>query len=446
MPSPKSYWRNPSRHASWLACNLLAIALGCASTSRAISAQEVSAPLPFPDGQVLENDGPQLLFGSQLGSWLMIDDRYDGHPMLNYRGSCPSCPQLARDAGITVVRWGVWNVFEGMTAPDGHPDPLVRRQQFDAVVDGIRNQLGAQPLMELQPGNSDPNSLFCPETWGYPNLLELDKQIVAQAGPRVLLYELGNEPELGCGYLKDPTTAGERVAQLWIQVAPALKKYSRSIGLNPMLGGPALTTTNIRPGGEDSTDLAIARSYLRTVKSVYDDPTSPLFQDPDLIPSFYSFHAYASEYVANGGARALDAVPRYAAYVDAIRSAIDEVWGPVLGPQIRIACTEWNYADADNSLTWDPVSVSEYYGSFLEMLPQHHVWLANQFLLASNGNHLDMITALGQTTPAYSAFKSARFSLVGEPCSTLSASRIRGTCRTRASGANQKRVPSLAIR
>jgi hypothetical protein len=360
---------------------------------------------------VLVDDGPQFLFGSQLGAWPMLEERYDGHPMLNYRGSCPICPQLARDAGISVVRWGIWNVLDGMTPPKGQSAPPLQRPQFDGVVDGIRNQLGAQVLLELQPGISDPTTLFCPETWGYANLLELDKQVLAQAGARVGLYELGNEPDLGCGYLQDPSTAGERVAQLWIRVAPALRKYARSLGLNPRLGGPAFTTTNIRPDADDSLDLATARSFLRTIKNTYDDPTSPLFQDPDLIPSFYSFHAYGSEFVANGGARALDAVPRYAAYVDTIRATIDDVWGPTLGPQIRIACTEWNIAD-DGRLTWDAAQVSSYYASYLAMLRAHQVWLANQFLLASNGDNLDMISASGQLTPAYTAFKSARHSLI----------------------------------
>jgi len=84
---------------------------------------------------------------------------------------------------------------------------------------------------------------------------------------------------------------------------------------------------------------------------------------------------------------------------------IDEVWGPAFGPQIRIACTEWNIAD-DGRLTWDAAEVSNYYVSYLAMLRAHQVWLANQFLLASNGDNLDMITAHGQPTPAYSAFKS----------------------------------------
>ena len=392
-------------------CGVLAVALGCGATSPAEHAQALDVAPPFPDGQVLEGDGPQLLFGSELGAWPMLDGRYDGHPMLNYHGSCPDCPRLAREAGIPVVRWGIWNVFEGMTAPIGQSAPPLPRQQFDAVVDGIRAQFGARPLLKLQPGVSSPSNLFCPETWGYANLLGLDKEVVTQAGPRVELYELGNEPELACGYLEDPSTAGQRTAQLWIRVAPELRKQARALGFNLVLGGPGFTTTNIGPQGDDSTDVEIARAYLRTIKNTYDDPASPLFQDPDLIPSFYSFHAYGSEFVANGGPRPVDAVPHYGTYIDEIRAAIDDVWGLPLGAQIRIACTEWNYADEDDTPTWDAADVAEYYAEFLAMLQQHQVWLANQFEMASNGDHMDMITRNGQPTPAYTAFKAARRSV-----------------------------------
>src|SRR3981081_4116649 len=135
-----------------------AVALLCCAATGAPSPVPDDAPRPGPDGDVLVDDGPQSLFGSQIGAWPMLDDRYDGHPMLNYRGSCPICPQLARDAGITVVRWGIWNVFDGMTPPKGQSAPPLQRPQFDGVVDGIRNQLGAQVLLELQPGISDPTT------------------------------------------------------------------------------------------------------------------------------------------------------------------------------------------------------------------------------------------------------------------------------------------------
>ena len=361
---------------------------------------------PFPDGQFASNDDPQLLFGSQLGAWPMIDQRYDGHPMLNYHGSCPGCPRLAVEAGVSVVRWGIWNVFEGMLPPTGESAPLLPVAQFDAVIDGIRGELGARPLLTLQPGVSSPPGLFCPDTWGEANLAALDSAVVDHAGARVQMYELGNEPELACGYSADWQTAGARAAELWIPLASAVRRQARQSGLELILGGPAFTTTNVNPRDSDPIDVDMAQDFMRTLKAAYDDPGGAHFHDPDIVPSFYSFHAYASEFMANGGADALDAVLRYGSYIDEVRQAIDQTWGPDIGPRIQIACTEWNYA-ADDATDWGSPSVTEYYTRFLDMLYDHRVWLANQFLMASNGNGMDMISRTGQVTPAYGAFKSA---------------------------------------
>lgn len=368
-------------------------------------------PAPFPDGQVAIGDDPDFLFGSELGAWPMLDQRYDGHPMLNYGGSCPGCPPLAREAGVSVVRWGIWNVFEGTVPPAGQAAPPLAGDQFDAVVDGIRTLLAAQPLLTLQPGVSSPAGLFCPENWGEANLIGLDSEVVTRAGARVQMYELGNEPELACGYAADWQSAGARAGQLWLRVASAVRKRARASGFEILLGGPAFTTTNVSPRDTDSLDVGMARLFMRTIKDAFDDPGGAYFHDSDIIPSFYSFHAYASEFLANGGTDALEAIPRYGNYIDDVRGAIDETWGPDVGPRIRIACTEWNYA-ADDRTDWSSPSVPEFYIRFLNMLYEHRVWLANQFLMASNGNGLDMITRDGRRTPAYEAFKAAGAGIV----------------------------------
>jgi hypothetical protein len=228
----------------------------------------------------------------------------------------------------------------------------------------------------------------------------------------VRLYELGNEPELACGYDRDWATAGVNAARLWVQVVPELRKYARSLGFELVLGGPAFTTTHLNPRNTDPLDVAMARTFMREVKDTYDDPKSAWYHDPDLIPSFYSFHAYGTEYLANGGTRVLDVIPRVGAYLAAVRAAIDQIWGPALGPRIRIACTEWNYG-GDGSADWDSPDVPVYYTEFLSLLRQHRVWLATQFLIASNGNGMDMITRDGQPTPYYQAFKTASLAAQG---------------------------------
>lgn len=368
------------------------------------STERAGVPLPFLDGTRF--DRPEFLYGSEIGSWPMLDDRYDGHPMLDYDGSCPSCPQLAKDARIPVVRWGIWNVFEGMTAPRGETAPPLPRHQFDAVIDGIRAKLDAEPLIKLPPRESTPAGLFCPDTWGAVNLLALDKEVIGQAGRRVQLYEIGNEPDLACGYGPDGSTAGAKMAALWVRIVPELKRHARALGFEIFVGGPAFTTTHINARDDDPQDVAMARAFMQTVRDEYEAKQSPHYHDPDVIPSFYSFHAYGTEYIANGGARALEAIPRYGAYVDAVRAAIDQAWGPYLGPRIRIACSEWNYS-GDAFADWALPEVPAYYSQFLAALRQHGVWLANQFVLASNGNGMDMITMAGRPTPYYAAFKAA---------------------------------------
>ncbi|MDQ6675343.1 MAG: hypothetical protein M3069_32190 [Chloroflexota bacterium] len=368
----------------------------------------------FLDESFLGRPHAGLLFGTVIGAWPMLDERYDGHPMLDYNGSCPNCPQLARAAQISVVRWGIWNAFEGMPPPSGQTAPPLTRAQFDSVIDGIRLQLGAVPLVDLPPGGSAPASLLCPEHWGEANLLELDRQIIRQAGSRVLLYELGNEPEIACSVSRDAATAGAEAAGLWTNLAPSLRKTARALGYEIYIGGPGFTTTRVNPGDDDPEDLSMVRAYMQTIKDRYEDPRGASFHDADLIPSFFSFHAYASEYLANGGARALDAIPRYAAYVVKVRATIDDVWGPTIGPHIQIACTEWNYA-AESSADWSSPDVPLYYTRFLNMLRDTGIYLATQFLVGSNDNQMDMITLDGRPTPYYWAFKAASLSARSGP-------------------------------
>jgi len=57
--------------------------------------------------------------------------------------------------------------------------------------------------------------------------------LMARAGDRVQLYELGNEPELACGYVGNWATAGSRAAELWLRLAPDVRKRGRANGIEP---------------------------------------------------------------------------------------------------------------------------------------------------------------------------------------------------------------------
>jgi hypothetical protein len=342
-----------------------------------------------------------LLYGSEIGSLKMQDNKYSGHFMLDYNNSCPSCVQLANDAKIPVVRWAVGDTFTDMKNPSGNNGSM-QRSEFNYVIDGIRNTLNAYPFIKLQPITPSSSNNFCPESWGVPNLITMDKSIIKEAGNRVQLYEIANEMELDCGYTLENT--GTKAGQYWVQVAPVLKKYARSLGFEIYMGGAAFMSSNIN-AGTDSWDLKKFQDFLQVIKNEYNNPSSPYYHDSDLIPSFVSFHAYGIEYVNNvgGGSTPLDGITHYGDLIDGIQSNINSIWGS-LGQNIKIVCSEWNVG----AETYDfPSPLSEnYYTQFLQLLRDHNVFMANQFLMASNNNSMDMITESGQTTPYYLAFKN----------------------------------------
>ena len=365
------------------------------------AAAPVGGP-PMLDGSLVNRK--DFIYGSEIGGWWMLDNRYDGHYMLNYKNSCPTCPQLAEAAKIPVVRWMPADVFTDETRPNGTPGNLPRAQ-FDNVVDGIR-AMGAHPFLKLFPAftgnlNGVDGKQFC--TTGAGNL-PYYKEIIRQAGTRVQLYESTNEMDWVCGY--NYTTAGTAVAQHWINNVPAMKKYARSLGFEIYVGGPAMTNigglkwgdTIANPGMKPTTD------FLQTIKNEYENPASPYYHDPDLIPTFYSFHSYATDCSGNGFTT-LDCVNYYAAFVDKTRSEINRIWGPTIGPRIQVADSEWNLAQDGPYAGWATAEATNFYGAMLQMFRQHNVWLANQFLMASNGNAMDMITENGQVTPYYNVFK-----------------------------------------
>lgn len=346
-------------------------------------------------------DRGDILYGSEIGSWKMQDNRYDGHYMINYNNSCPACVQLALDAKIPVVRWAVSDTFTDQKNP-ARQYGSIPRTQFDSVINGIRNTLEAYPFIKLQPISPISTNDFCPESWGTPNLLEFDKSIIKQAGNKVQLYEIANEMEHDCGYSLAET--GTKAGQYWVQVAPKLKKYARSLGFEIYIGGAAFQTANIN-AGTDSADAKKFQDFLQVIKTEYDNPSSPYYHDADLIPSFVSFHVYGIEYVniVGGSSTPLDGITHYGDLIDSIQTNIDFIWGS-LGSSIKMVCSEWNVG-AETYAFPDPLSAN-FYTQFLQMLRSHGVVMANQFLMASNNNKMDMITQSGSSTPYYDAFKT----------------------------------------
>jgi hypothetical protein len=365
--------------------------------------------LPLLDGSLINRR--DFIYGSEIGGWQMLDWRYDGHFLLNYKNSCPGCTKLVQEAQVPVVRWMPADVFTDQVRPNGTRGQLPR-EQFDNVIDGIR-KLGAYPFLKLFPAfkgtlNGVDGRQFC--TTGSENL-PYYKEIVRQAGSRVQLYESTNEMDWVCGYNHD--NAGKATAQHWINNMPALKKHARSLGFEIFVGGPAMTNIGGLRWGDTVAKPAIrpARDFMQTIKNEYENPNSPYYHDPDLIPTFYSFHSYGTDCAGNGHTT-LDCVAYYGAYVSAVRAEINRIWGPVIGPKIQIADTEWNLAQDAPYEGWDTAEATAFYQAMLSMFRERNVWLANQFLMASNNNKMDMISQKGQPTPYYETFKALS---IGDP-------------------------------
>jgi hypothetical protein len=126
-------------------------------------------------------DRQDLIYGAQIGAWDL-----DGLVTTD-----PAAGRRVVDAGIRVIRWGVWKRFD-VLGQGG--DGTMTLAQFDHAVDGIR-RLDAIPLIELPPV-WDQQCDGAADAWN-PAWLEA---IVRHAGDRVQLYEFANERDHYCGW------------------------------------------------------------------------------------------------------------------------------------------------------------------------------------------------------------------------------------------------------
>ncbi len=361
-----------------------------------------------------------LVCSSEVPPWTAQDGRYDGMYALNYGNTSPKLPQLIQEAAIKVARWKVWDTFTDVTNPTGGLGSMPRAQ-FDNIIDGIRNTLGAFPMITLQPiqnaaGNGTPDFA----NWGAANLLIMGESIIRQAEKRARLYEFCNEP--GNAHANTgiwvPSSVGTSIGAQWIINAPLLKKYARSLGFEIFLGGPAETTTGIDQFG-DSQDTAKATQFMTAILNEYNNVSSPYYHDLDLKPDFYSFHIYPVEYLINiygpfatqadedasVAAHILEGVPYYATLIGNIRAAINAVWGTTIGNTIPLVCSEWNIQLEAGS--FPSPATENAYAAFLAMFKANGVIISNQFMATGEGNKMDMIAENGLTvTPYYSAFKA----------------------------------------
>jgi hypothetical protein len=350
-----------------------------------------------------------LIYGSEIGAW-----HTDGKPAVDPTTPIPS---LVKAAKIPLIRFAVYDAFSDMTDPTGAPGTQ-SRAKFDAAIDGIRNNLGAEIIFKLLPITRDtigtkPGTIYVPPLTNLAMDLPYDEAVIKEAGPRIRIYESSNEIEYDAYKLWGFPSAGAPglgtvIGEEYAATMPVLKKYARSLGFNIIAVGYMGTA-----GGFNWGD-SIAKPRLRTctefMTAVHNAYVASGY-DPDYIPDAVSFHAYPYGSDFPPDTPLSDVIAYYDALTKAWRAEINRIWGPEIGPTIKLACTEWNAGDWNSSYQWSGFldqRVNDFYTAWLAMLRRNDYWLANQFAIASNSTQkYDIINTDGTTSRQYDAFKAA---------------------------------------
>lgn len=352
------------------------------------------------------------LVSGQLGAW----DMDGGAPITN-----PTVhDQISYGLGLNVVRYQMWRQPCALSTADTSipGTTCVTTSQFRGVISGILD-MGAEPLIDLPPivntceyplgggpscnspgGISDDNQ--CPSgPTDQAESLAWDEWIIAHAGSRAELYELGNEPDNYCGMgISDYDS-------LWSSTVPALKSYARGLTTRGcpctiFMGGPGWTNSN----GPARTAMD---TFLADTLSAYTGHGDNL----DYVPDFISTHTYLTSAQNDTTAHARAAIDGWGAFYDELQSDISTTFaGVTLGgvpasAYIKVADTEYN----DTINLGSQINTSEawcdfYYGAMFDMFNSHGVWIDNQFTLAATGdgalNLVDPSTAVEQ--PCFGSF------------------------------------------
>ena len=344
-----------------------------------------------------------LIYGSEIGAW-----ETDGGPAVN---PATGIHTLVKAAEIPLIRFALHDVFTDQLDPAGNPGTQTRAD-FNRALDGIRDVLGAEPLIKLLPITKDVignkgGALFCPPPGDLAQNLPYYKSIVKQAGDRVKLYESNNEMEYSCSDTWGFDNAGSTgvstlLGKHFARNMPALKKYARGLGFEILTVGYIGVSGGF--GWGDSIErprMKNLREFLVATHEAYVASGN----DPDYIPDAVSVHAYPYSGDFGYDASLADIIDYWDAWTVAAQAQIDQVWGPA-GSDIRLAVSEWNAGNKYWS-GFNDDRVERFYTAWLRMLRRNDYWFANQFAIASNTSEpYDMIRDDGTTRRQYDAFKA----------------------------------------
>jgi hypothetical protein len=302
--------------------------------------------------------------------------------------------------GLNVVRYQMWRQPCALAGADtSNPGvTCTTTTEFGRVISGIQN-MGAEPLIDLPPivntceyaagggpgcnssGSVSDNNQCSGGPRDQAGSLAWDEWIIAHAGSRAELYELGNEPDNYCGM-----SIGDYYS-LWSSAVPVLKGYARNLttGGCPckiLMGGPGWTNS-------DSSARAAMDTFLADTLSGYRGHDNDL----DYIPDFISTHTYLTSAQNDTEAHAMAAIDGWGAFYDGLQSDISSTFSGVTldgvpaSAYIKVADTEYNdtiyrSSSINTSRTW----CDFYYGAMFSMFNGHGVWIDNEFTLAASGN------------------------------------------------------------
>lgn len=359
-----------------------------------------------------------LIYGTEIGAW-----RPDGKPTIDTTTNIPS---LTQAAGITSVRFAESDCFQGMTCGTDNHAGTATKANFDSAINGIINNLGAVPIIKLEPiaGSDTINginqSVFCPPTNNLAMNLPMDEAIVAYAGNRVHLYESTNEGEYDCASTWGYPSAGSAgvstiLGEHFAQNMPALKKYARGLGINiktigyiGVAGGVGWgqTCTTPRLRSIDEFNNAAYQAYVNAGN------------DPDYIPDAESIHSYPfpSDFPETSSVECV--YQYYKLFIQDWRQELVNIWGPTIGNQIKLADTEWEAGQLSWSQWSNPSAVESFDDGWIKYVLQgqalpdasvgttERLWAANLFDDATDNDNYDFIKPDGTTQPWYDTFKT----------------------------------------
>jgi hypothetical protein len=161
----------------------------------------------------------------------------------------------------------------------------------------------------------------------------------------------------------------------------------------------------------DSASLPFVQTFLTDARNSY-----LRTRDRDVVPDFVSSHTYPNRAANPTLADVLGQIDQWGTVYDQLRAIIDQTWAGVndaggrpLGPQIKLADSEYNFTvDASDPRASDVGFLDRYQRAMLAMLHDHGVWLGIEFTIASHdGGAQDLLSSDGSPKPLYDAFRAA---------------------------------------